>query len=73
MLRPLLISLVTIFAVFAVGCQITVDDIQPVHLRGGGESPEPETKPQPEPQPKPEPPKNTGKDVVYVLGLNGID
>ncbi len=66
-----LMAMVLAGTAFAVGCQVTVDDIQPVHMRGGGESPEPE--PEPKPEPKPEPPKNTGKDVIYVLGLNGID
>jgi len=62
-------ALILAGAILSVGCQLTVDDFRPVHLRGGGESPEAE----PEPEPTPEPPRTTGKDVIFVLGLNGID
>lgn len=68
MRRHLLLALIASGAVYLAGCQLTVDDIRPVHLRGGGEA-APEPPPQPEPKPKPE----AGKDVIYVLGLHGID
>jgi hypothetical protein len=62
-------ALVLAGVIFNVGCQVTVEDFRPVHLRGGGES----TETEPKPEPKPEPPRPSGKDVIFVLGLNGID
>lgn len=67
---PFFLALVAIGVIFAAGCQLTVDDIRPVHLRGGGGV---EAPPEPKPEPKVEPPRQTGKDVIYVLGLHGID
>lgn len=68
MRTSLLIMLALAGALWCCGCQITVDDIRPFDLRkGGGEVVEPQ------PEPQPEPPRQTGKDVIYALGLHGID
>lgn len=63
----------------AAGCQLTKEDFQPVHLRkGGGEPaavdsrcgtrPEPKVEPKAKPEAKPE-----VKEVIYAIGLKGID
>lgn len=62
---------------YCTACQVTVEDFRPAHLRqGGGESPE-AVKPEPVMpevvKPEPEKPVPAGKDVIYAIGLKGID
>lgn len=65
-----LLVLILAGALYCAGCQVTVDDLRPFELRqGGGES----TEPPKQPPKQPEPPKQTGKDVIFALGLHGID
>ncbi|MCC6574769.1 MAG: hypothetical protein IT462_13395 [Planctomycetes bacterium] len=66
------LSLLASIAFLIAGCQITVEDLTPIEFRKGGggvEKPEPE----PTPEPLPKPPKPTSKDVIYILGITGMD
>lgn len=54
------------------GCQITLEDLTPFEFRQvtGPDKPPPD---RPPPDKPPDQPPVTGKDIVYILGVDGVD
>lgn len=51
------------------GCQLTLEDLTPFEFR----TPKQIVDPDKQPPPPPPPPPVTGKDIVFYLGIDGVD